>query len=53
MESLNFLDLFQGINTLVGGFATDPKMAFGPDLSDGAGVAAVLPGAQRASWKRC
>ena len=29
MESLNFLDLFQGINTLVGGFATDPKMAFG------------------------
>ncbi|HOW74447.1 MAG TPA: sodium ion-translocating decarboxylase subunit beta [Candidatus Competibacteraceae bacterium] len=29
MESLNFLDLFQGINTLVQGFATDPKIAFG------------------------
>jgi oxaloacetate decarboxylase beta subunit len=29
MESLNFLDLFQGINTLVQGFSTDPKIAFG------------------------
>lgn len=29
MESLNFLDLFQGINTLIQGFATDPKIAFG------------------------
>jgi oxaloacetate decarboxylase beta subunit len=29
MESLNFLDIFQGINTLVQGFATDPKIAFG------------------------
>jgi oxaloacetate decarboxylase beta subunit len=29
MESLNFLDLFQGINTLVHGFSTDPKIAFG------------------------
>ena len=26
---LNFLDLFQGINTLVQGFSTDPKIAFG------------------------
>ena len=25
----NFLDLFQGINTLVQGFSTDPKIAFG------------------------
>ena len=29
MESLHFLDLFQGINTLVQGFSTDPKIAFG------------------------
>ncbi|MDS4020809.1 MAG: sodium ion-translocating decarboxylase subunit beta [Candidatus Competibacter sp.] len=29
MGSLNFLDLFQGINTLVQGFSTDPKIAFG------------------------
>lgn len=29
MESLHFLDLFQGINTLITGFSTDPKMAFG------------------------
>ena len=29
MESLNFLDLFQGVNTLVQGFSTDPKIAFG------------------------
>jgi len=29
MESLNLLDIFQGINTLVQGFATDPKIAFG------------------------
>lgn len=29
MESLNFLDIFQGINTLVQGFSTDPKIAFG------------------------
>ncbi|MFO1423754.1 MAG: sodium ion-translocating decarboxylase subunit beta [Candidatus Competibacteraceae bacterium] len=29
MESLNFLDLFQGINTLIQGFSTDPKIAFG------------------------
>ncbi|HRD50194.1 MAG: sodium ion-translocating decarboxylase subunit beta [Candidatus Competibacter sp.] len=29
MESLNFLDLFQGINTLVQGFSTDPGIAFG------------------------
>lgn len=29
MESLNFLDLFQGINTLVQGFSIDPKIAFG------------------------
>ena len=29
MESLSFLDLFQGINTLVQGFSTDPKIAFG------------------------
>lgn len=29
MESLNFLDLFQGINTLVQGFSADPKIAFG------------------------
>ena len=29
MESLNFLDLFQGINTLVQGFSTDPKIAIG------------------------
>lgn len=29
MESLNFLDLFQGISTLVHGFSTDPKIAFG------------------------
>jgi oxaloacetate decarboxylase beta subunit len=29
MESLNFLDLFQGINTLVHGFSIDPKIAFG------------------------
>ncbi|MBL8260239.1 MAG: sodium ion-translocating decarboxylase subunit beta [Candidatus Competibacteraceae bacterium] len=29
MESLHFLDLFQGINTLVQGFVTDPKLAFG------------------------
>ena len=26
---LNFLDLFQGINTLVQGFSTDPRIAFG------------------------
>ena len=26
---LNFLDLFQGISTLVHGFSTDPKIAFG------------------------
>ncbi|MFZ1642539.1 MAG: sodium ion-translocating decarboxylase subunit beta [Candidatus Contendobacter sp.] len=26
---MNFLDLFQGINTLVQGFSTDPKIAFG------------------------
>ncbi len=26
---LNFLDLFQGISTLVQGFSTDPKIAFG------------------------
>jgi oxaloacetate decarboxylase beta subunit len=29
MESLNFLDLFQGINTLIQGFSTDPKIALG------------------------
>ena len=29
MESLNFLDIFQGLNTLVQGFSTDPKIAFG------------------------
>lgn len=29
MESLNILDLFQGINTLLQGFVTDPKIAFG------------------------
>lgn len=29
MESLNFLDIFQGISTLVQGFSTDPKIAFG------------------------
>ena len=29
MGSLNFLDLFQGINTLIQGFSTDPKIAFG------------------------
>lgn len=29
MESLHFLDLFQGINTLIQGFSTDPKLAFG------------------------
>ncbi len=29
MESLNLLDIFQGINTLVQGFSTDPKIAFG------------------------
>jgi len=29
MESLSFLDLFQGINTLVQGFSTDPKIAVG------------------------
>ncbi len=29
MESLNLLDIFQGVNTLVQGFATDPKIAFG------------------------
>jgi len=29
MESLNFLDLFQGINTLVDGFVNDPKIALG------------------------
>ena len=29
MESLNFLDLFQGISTLIQGFSTDPKIAFG------------------------
>ncbi|CDI04464.1 Putative Na+-transporting decarboxylase, beta subunit [Candidatus Competibacter denitrificans Run_A_D11] len=29
MQSLNFLDLFQGINTLVHEFSADPKLAFG------------------------
>ncbi len=29
MESLNFLDIFQGLNTLVQEFSTDPKIAFG------------------------
>lgn len=29
MESLNFLDIFQGINTLVQGFSTNPTIAFG------------------------
>ena len=29
MESLHFLDIFQGINTLITGFSTDPGMAFG------------------------
>ena len=29
MESLNFLELFQGINTLVNGFVNDPKIALG------------------------
>ncbi len=29
MESLNFLDIFQGLNTLVQSFSTDPKIAFG------------------------
>lgn len=29
MESLDVLDLFQGINTLITGFSTDPKLAFG------------------------
>ena len=29
MGSLNFFDLFQGINTLIQGFSTDPKIAFG------------------------
>ncbi|HMQ13573.1 MAG TPA: Na+-translocating decarboxylase subunit beta, partial [Candidatus Competibacter phosphatis] len=29
MESLNLLDIFQGISTLVQGFSTDPKIAFG------------------------
>lgn len=29
MESLNVLDIFQGISTLVQGFSTDPKIAFG------------------------
>ncbi len=29
MQSLNLLDLFQGISTLIQGFSTDPKIAFG------------------------
>lgn len=29
MESLHILDLFQGVNTLIQGFSTDPKIAFG------------------------
>ena len=38
MESLNLLDIFQGLNTLVQGFSTDPKIAFGRIFLMGLGI---------------
>ena len=38
MESFRVLDLFQGVSTLVDGFSTDPKIAFGRIFLMGLGI---------------
>ena len=38
MESFRVLDLFQGVSTLVDGFSTDPKIAFGRVFLMGLGI---------------